>query len=90
MRVTVKVLRDAIYDINEFFKVKGFSVRLECGGRNGYQAVDEYSVHPDGTRKGSGVDRNVCCGSSRECTHAAWERYYEIVNRAYEKGLVKV
>jgi hypothetical protein len=58
----------------------GYSVRLTTGGRNGYQAVDEYNVFPDGSRNGSGVNRNICCGTSRECVSAAYD-YWNACSR---------
>lgn len=77
MKYTERVLRAAIRDINDNLELYKCSLRLEYGGRNGYQAVDEYSVYPDGTRNGSGVNRNICCGTPRECGNAAWEWYYK-------------
>ena len=75
-RVTVTGLRAGIDELNCQLESDGSKIRLETGGRNGYQAVDEYSVDNDGERIGSGVNRNVCCGSSRECYDAAWTHYY--------------
>ena len=86
MRFTIKSLRQAIVDINECLENDGSSIRLEEGGRNGYQAVDEYSVDADGNRLGSGVNRNVCCGSSRECACASWEHYNAERRRMDRKG----
>ena len=71
-RVTVVTLRNTVDEVNGWLEDAGLSTRLETGGRNGYQAVDEYSVLPDGSREGSGCNRNVCCGSSRECRDAAY------------------
>jgi len=71
-RVTVVTLRNVVAEINDLLEDAGLSTRLEAGGRNGYQAIDEYSVLPDGSREGSGCNRNVCCGSSRECVAAAY------------------
>jgi hypothetical protein len=71
-KFTVTRLRSDIEYINDCLAEFGFSVRLECGGRNGYQAVDEYSVNPDGSRCGTGVNCNICCGSPRECSDAAY------------------
>ena len=71
-RVTVVTLRDSVDEINGWLEDAGSTTRLETGGRNGYQAVDEYSVLPDGSRENSGCNRNVCCGSSRECRDAAY------------------
>jgi len=75
-RYTVTSLRDDINGLNIWLEECGSSIRLECGGRNGYQAVDEYSVDNDGKRIGSGVNCTVCCGSSRECYDAAMSHYY--------------
>ena len=87
-RFTIKNLREDITDINDLFAGDGFSIRYEVGARNGYQAVDEYSVYPDGSRNGSGVNRNICCGSSRECAVAAWAAYYGRHNCASRAGYV--
>lgn len=73
MRFTVKDLRSVIADINVL--LEGSPIRLIVGGRNGCQAVDEYPVDTDGNRIGSGINRNVCCGTSKECAFAAWQHY---------------
>jgi hypothetical protein len=86
-RYTPANLRSTIAELNDSLAEFGFSVRFECGGRNGYQAVDEFSVFPDGTRNGSGVNCTVCCGSSRECAQAARERYYTLANNASREAL---
>jgi len=82
---TVTDLRNTITDINYSLSTIGSKIRFETGGRNGYQAVDEYSVDDNGERIGSGVNRNVCCGSSRECSEATWVAYYNEHNRI-ERG----
>lgn len=74
-RYTVTTLRDDISKVNGWLESDGSTLRLTCGGRNGYQAIDEFSVDSDGMRIGSGVNRNVCCGTSRECGLAAFEFY---------------
>ena len=79
-RYTVSTLRSEIDKINGYLEYDGIPVRFEAGGRNGYQAVDEYSVDADCARIGSGVDRTVCCGSSRECGDAAWARKKDLDN----------
>jgi hypothetical protein len=86
MRFTIKSLRSAIEAINDCLEGDGSSIRLEERGRYGYQAVDEYSVDADGNRMGSGVNRNVCCGSSKECACASWEHYYAERRRRDRKG----
>ena len=82
-RYTVKTLSNHVDKINGWLKDSGYTGRLEVGGRNNYQAVDEYSVDADGNRIGSGVNRNVCCGTSRECGDAA-DFYYGGCVRARE------
>ncbi len=74
-RFTVRRLREDIEGLNDWLAYHGSLIRFETGGRNGYQAVDEYSVDADGARVGSGVNRNVCCGTSNECSAAAWAHY---------------
>lgn len=88
MRFTVKDLRAEIADINESFENYGVSVRFIVAGRNGYQAVDEYPVWPDGSRRGTYVNRNICCGSARECARASRDEYYTIINKALENSLL--
>ena len=80
-RYCVHDLGDDIDRYNEWLESAGSSNRLVCGGRNGYQAVDEYSVDADCNRIGSGVNRNVCCGSSRECNYEAKLYYYQELAR---------
>ena len=74
-RFTITDLRRDIVKINGWMEEHGWPERLVAGGRNGYQAVDEFSVDADGNRIGSGVNRNVCCGSSRECGLEAHAHY---------------
>lgn len=81
MRYTKNRLQEDIDKINGWLKDDGSTVRLEAGGRNGYTAVDQYSVDSDCNRIGSGVDRNVCCGSPRECCDAA----HDVYNIEYRK-----
>ena len=81
-RVTVVTLRDSVDEINGWLKDAGLFTRLETGGRNGYQAVDEYSVLPDGSRENSGCNSNVCCGSSRECVSAAYDYWNNLFRSA--------
>ena len=85
---TVTDLREQLADINEQLERDRFSFRLRESGRNGYQAVDEYYVHPDGTPMASGAVRNIECGSSRECSDAAWNHYYGRHNQARRAGYV--
>jgi|GEM_PF-3807516 len=86
---TVVDLRNNLEVINKALEKYGFDFRLRESGRNGYQAVDEYYVHPDGTPHEDGAVRNICCGSSRECNDAARQHYYSRYNKAYRKGLIK-
>lgn len=77
-----------IYTVNRWLEGDGFSVRLVSNGRNGYIAIDEYPVWPDGTRRGSCVNRTVCYGSAEKCAIAA-ERYYgELYRRAQIEGVI--
>lgn len=87
--VTVKDLRNEIDKINGYLAEDNFSFRLREAGRNGYQAVDAYFVHPDGTPHEDGAVRNVCCGTSRECIEKAWTCYNISFAKAIREGLVK-
>jgi len=87
-RYTLSVLRGVIAEINDSFEEHGFAVRYREAGRNGYQAVDEYYVYPDGTPMAAGAVRNICCGTSRECGDAAWQAYYGRWNKADKAGLL--
>jgi len=79
-RFTVKQLEETIAKINGWLKEAGATKRFIVGGRNGYQAVDEYTVKDD-VRVGSGVNGNVGCGTSRECSQHAHDHYNMIVRQ---------
>lgn len=79
-RFTVKDLDAEVQRMNGMLAQANSPKRFERGGRNGYQAIDEFSVNPDGSRVGSGIDRNVGCGTSRECSRYAWERLSELLS----------
>lgn len=70
-RFTVRDLDSEVQRMNDMLRRANSPKRFERGGRNGYQAIDEYSVNPDGSRVNSGVDCNVGCGTSRECSRYA-------------------
>lgn len=80
MRYTPKDLSNDIDELNSRLANEGALARFETGGRNGYQAVDEYAVDAQGVRQGSGCCSNVGCGTSRECYGYSMDRYYQIVN----------
>ena len=88
-RYTVAKLEARIERINEWLESDGSMIRMEVGGRNGYTAIDEYSVDADGNRIGSGCNRNVGCGSPRECSEYAEtaysNEYRTIANKELEK-----
>lgn len=85
---TITDLRATIEEFNGRLEKDKFSFRFREAGRNGYQAVDEYFVHADGTPHADGSVRNVCCGTSRECSNALRAYYYARYNRAAAEGLV--
>lgn len=85
-RFTVKDLRETCDQYNGYLTECGSLKRVECGGRNGYQAVDVYSVNEDGARTNSGVDRNLEAGSSRECANAVSDFYNAEYRRINDKG----
>ena len=80
-RVTIVTLRNAVDEVNGWLEDAGLLTRLEERGRNGYQAIDEYSVRPDGSRVGSACN-NVCCGTSRECVSAAYDYWRDCSRKA--------
>lgn len=84
-RYTARALAERIETINGWLKDNGSIIRFEAGGRNGYNAVDEYSVDADGKRIGSGVNRNVGCGTPRECAGYAEQAYSDEINRMMRK-----
>jgi len=75
-RYTPKRLDEDINKINGWLEDCGSTRRLESQGRNGYQAIDQFSVDESGKRVGSWIDRNIRCGTSRECHEAALEFYH--------------
>ena len=87
MNYTKVNLDNDVFRYNVYLKKEGSNRRLERGGRNNYQAVDVYTVDSDGKRIGSGVDNNVCCGTSRECGEAV-EQFYS--NECCRLTLLKV
>ena len=80
-RYTTKRLAERIETINSWLEADGSLIRFEEQGRNGYNAVDEYSVNSDGDRVGSGCNRNVGCGTPRECAGYAEQAYSDEVAR---------
>jgi hypothetical protein len=76
----------AVASFNLAMANDGCSKRFEVSGRNGYQAVDEYSVDSLGDRIGSGVDRNVGCGTAREVYHYCEARHYALRLDAVKGG----
>ena len=81
-RYTANQLYDDINDLNIWLESSGCTIRLVAGGRNNYSAVDEYSVDDDGQRIGSGVNRNVMCGTPRECLQESKQHAsYAIIKR---------
>lgn len=82
MRFGPRQLEDAVQEYNAALADKGSLTRFVVGGRNGYQAADEYTVDAEsGERIGSGVDCNVACGTSREVAQACQLRMYQILAR---------
>jgi hypothetical protein len=78
-RYTITDLRHGIDEINSWLEAAGALVRFEEHGRNGYQAVDEYPIDQNGQRVGSGVNRMVGSGTSRETYQEAHDAYQGIV-----------
>jgi hypothetical protein len=84
MRFGPKQLEESVQRYNEAMAADGVLKRFVVGGRNGYQAADEYTVDADGNRIGSGVDRNVGCGTSREVDRYCEIRHYQLRNAVGE------
>lgn len=80
-RFTLTTLRGGIEEINGWLASAGAKVRFEVGGRNGYQAVDEYTVDTDGNRLGSGVNRMVGSGTFKQTYDEAYEAYNGILRK---------
>lgn len=74
-----KMLDDDIEKINGWLEDIGATVRFETSSRNGYQYVDEYNVHADGTRNGSGVNRTISGGHAKNVSREAFEAYRDIL-----------
>jgi len=86
-KFTRSQLEANIEDYNSSMESHGILKRFISGGRNGYQAADEYSVDENGNRIGSGVDRNVGCGTSREVDSYCRERHYILINQKLQEEL---
>lgn len=76
---TMNDLCKVIAKINDALLEEGSNTLLEAAGRNGYYAIDEYIIDA------SGINRNICCGTARECSDAAWS-YYNMI-RAVMMGV---
>lgn len=70
---TINDLRKAIAGINAALLEEGSRTLLEISDRVGRHAVDEYTIDAAGGI--IGVSRNICYGTARESSDAAW-RYY--------------
>jgi len=75
-RITISDLRSTIEECNQLLQERKSKIGFVNQGRNGYQAVDEIAVDKEGNRIGSGVNRNVGCGTSRECIDYVWQAYH--------------
>ncbi len=80
-RYTAKNLAERVEQINEWLAEDNSPIRFETGGRNGYTAVDEYSVDTDGSRVNSGYNRTVGYGTPRRCAAYTNEAYGNEVAR---------
>ena len=85
-RYTITDLRDYVKNVNGWMAEINSDIRFETNGRNGYQAVDQYRVDENGDRIGSGVDRNVATGSSRECSNALSDHYGHLYRTHVEEA----
>lgn len=63
-------LEQEIESINKTGSRNGRTTYLKVQARNGYTAIDEYSVKTGGSAI---CLRNIQCGTPRECASAAWE-----------------
>ncbi len=78
-RYTARRLEEDVEQFNERLKTAGCLKRFEVGGRNGYTAVDQYSVTEDGDRPCSGVDCMVAAGTPRECLATTETAMYRLL-----------
>ena len=67
MAYTVKNLRDDVNTYNRYLVESGSAYYYRESGRNGYQAIDQYTVDLDGDAR---CNSFVAGGSSRECLRA--------------------
>lgn len=67
MAQTIKNLREDIVTYNRYLVESGSAYYYRESGRNGYQAIDRYTIDIDGDATCSSF---VVGGSSRECLHA--------------------
>lgn len=79
-RYTIANLRADIQEVNERLIEAGSKLLAEENPRNGYQAVDAYTVDDNGQRVGTGVN-NIGCGTSREVNDYLQGWFYNEINR---------
>lgn len=77
-RITYKALEADCTQLNAQMKDAGINWLLIPGQRNGYTAVD---IATPEQRETGAVQRNLECGSPRECLAAA----HQFVNQQYAK-----
>lgn len=67
-------LKDDVEGLNSQLEERGHGYRFQIGGRNGYTAIDLARLDQ---LKGRTSERNLVCGSPRECL-AACQEYLDL------------
>jgi len=87
MRITTRHLNELAESLNQQLEEKGSLLRIEIGGRNGYQAADCYRVDESGKRIGSGIERNIGCGTPREVCNYCKQWFWIELNHVQEQKI---
>ena len=74
-RYTSKQLENDVERFNARLESAGSDNRFEWGHRNGCNAIDVFTV----PRKSGCVDRNLQCGTPRECSQLMETEFYRLL-----------
>lgn len=81
-RITITDLRNTVEQYNRYLASCGSMKRLREQGRNGYQAVDIYTLDPDSKdREFKNGCNNLACGTARECCDHVYDFYNDEFRR---------